>query len=71
MSGRDNPKRPYFGVRGAFLMQLGRNEKAREAFDRVIALANTSAEETHIRMHLDRLIRDSQPPGAAAKKITR
>ena len=56
----------YFGVRGAFLMQLGRNEEARVAFDRAIALANTSAEAAHIRMHLDRLIRDSQ--GAAAAK---
>src|SRR6185437_10335104 len=34
----------FFGVRGAFLMQLGRNEEARVAFDRAIALANTSAE---------------------------
>ena len=50
----------FFGVRGAFLMQLGRNEEARVAFDRAIALANTSAEAAHIRMHLDRLIRDSQ-----------
>ena len=58
----------YFGVRGAFLMQLGRNEEARVAFDRAIALANTSAEAAHIRMHLDRLIRDNQPSGAAAPK---
>ena len=52
----------FFGVRGAFLMQLGRNDEARVAFDRAIALANTSAEAAHIRMHLDRLMRDSQPP---------
>ena len=58
----------YFGVRGAFLMQLGRNEEARVAFDRAIALANTSAEAAHIRMHLDRLIRDSQPAGITATK---
>jgi RNA polymerase sigma-70 factor (ECF subfamily) len=51
----------FFGVRGAFLMQLNRNEEARVAFDRAIALANTSAEAAHIRMHLDRLMRDSQP----------
>ncbi|MFK4387942.1 RNA polymerase sigma factor [Bradyrhizobium sp. USDA 223] len=51
----------FYGVRGAFLMQLGRNDEARIAFDRAIALANTSAEAAHIRMHLDRLIRDSQP----------
>src|SRR4029079_3132258 len=30
----------FFGVRGAFLMQLGRDEEARSAFDRAIALAN-------------------------------
>jgi RNA polymerase sigma-70 factor (ECF subfamily) len=58
----------YFGVRGAFLMQLNRNDEARVAFDRAIALANTSAEAAHIRMHLDRLIRDSQPQGAATVK---
>jgi RNA polymerase sigma-70 factor, ECF subfamily len=53
----------FFGVRGAFLMQLDRNDEARVAFDRAIALANTSAEAAHIRMHLDRLMRDSQPRG--------
>lgn len=45
----------FFGVRGGLLMQLGRTEEAREAFDRAIALANTAAEAAHIRMHLDRL----------------
>jgi RNA polymerase sigma-70 factor, ECF subfamily len=58
----------YFGVRGAFLMQLGRNEEARVAFDRAIALANTSAEAAHIRMHLDRLMRDSRRSGPKAEK---
>src|SRR5438270_180587 len=58
----------FFGVKGAFLMQLGRNDEARTAFDRAIALANTSAEAAHIRMHLDRLIRDSQPRGKKAGK---
>ncbi|MDI4232774.1 MULTISPECIES: RNA polymerase sigma factor [unclassified Bradyrhizobium] len=58
----------FYGVRGAFLMQLGRNEEARVAFDRAIALANTTAEAAHIRMHLDRLIRDSQPRGAKSSK---
>ncbi|WFU32076.1 RNA polymerase sigma factor [Bradyrhizobium brasilense] len=58
----------YFGVRGAFLMQLGRNEEARIAFDRAIALANTTAEAAHIRMHIDRLMRDSQPRNAKAGK---
>jgi RNA polymerase sigma-70 factor (ECF subfamily) len=56
----------YFGLRGAFLMQLGRNDEARVAFDRAIALANTSAEAAHIRMHLDRLMRDSALHGAKA-----
>jgi RNA polymerase sigma-70 factor, ECF subfamily len=58
----------FFGVRGAFLMQLGRNDEARVAFDRAIALANTSAEAAHIRMHLDRLMRDSQPRGDKISK---
>jgi RNA polymerase sigma-70 factor, ECF subfamily len=58
----------YFGVRGAFLMQLGRNDEARIAFDRAIALANTSAEAAHIRMHLDRLKRDSAPRDSKVSK---
>jgi RNA polymerase sigma-70 factor (ECF subfamily) len=44
-------------------MQLGRNDEAREAFDRAIALANTAAEASHIRMHIDRLMKE----GSAAK----
>jgi RNA polymerase sigma-70 factor (ECF subfamily) len=55
----------FFGAKGAFLMQLGRAEEARLAFDRAIALANTAAEAAHIRMHLDRLMRDSAPDGEA------
>jgi RNA polymerase sigma-70 factor (ECF subfamily) len=58
----------FFGVRGAFLMQLNRNDEARVAFDRAIALANTSAEAAHIRMHLDRLMRDSKTAGKEAGK---
>jgi RNA polymerase sigma-70 factor (ECF subfamily) len=50
----------FFGVQGAYLMQLGRSDAARESFNRAIALANTTAEADHIRMHLDRLLRDSQ-----------
>jgi RNA polymerase sigma-70 factor, ECF subfamily len=46
----------FFGVKGALLLQLGRNSDAKEAFDRAIALANTAAEAAHIRMHLDRLM---------------
>ncbi len=45
----------FFGVKGALLKELGRNEEARVAFDRAIALANSPAEAAHIRMHLDRL----------------
>ncbi len=55
----------FFGVKGALLMQLGRAEEARLAFGRAIALANTAAEAAHIRMHLDRLMRDSTPSGEA------
>jgi RNA polymerase sigma-70 factor, ECF subfamily len=58
----------FYGVRGAFLMQLGRNEEARIAFDRAIALANTTAEAAHIRMHLDRLMRDGKQCGAGTGK---
>jgi len=49
----------FFGVRGALLAQLGRAEAARVAFDRAIALAHTPAEAAHIRLHLDRLVKDS------------
>ncbi|HEX4028177.1 MAG TPA: RNA polymerase sigma factor [Rhizomicrobium sp.] len=49
----------FFGARGAFLLQLGRNQEARADFDRAIALANTPAEAAHIRQHLDRLMASS------------
>ena len=45
----------FWGARGAFLKQLGRNAEAREAFGQAIALANTAAEAAHIRMQLDEL----------------
>jgi RNA polymerase sigma-70 factor, ECF subfamily len=51
----------FFGVKGGLLMQLGRGEEARTAFDRAIALAHTPAEAAHIRLHLDRVLKDSQP----------
>jgi RNA polymerase sigma-70 factor (ECF subfamily) len=54
----------FFGVKGAMLMQLGRNEEARVAFGRAIALANTPAEAAHIRQHLDRLAKDSRDASA-------
>jgi RNA polymerase sigma-70 factor (ECF subfamily) len=45
----------YFGAKGAFLLELGREREAAEAFDRAIALANTAAEAAHIRGRLDRI----------------
>lgn len=57
----------FFGLRGGLLMQLGRNEEARIAFDRAIALANTAAEAAHIRMHIDRLIKESAERTPAKK----
>jgi RNA polymerase sigma-70 factor (ECF subfamily) len=45
----------FHGLKGGLLMKLGRNDEARVAFDRAIALANTAAEAAHIRMHIDRL----------------
>jgi RNA polymerase sigma-70 factor, ECF subfamily len=51
----------FFGVRGALLLQLGRDDEAREAFGRAIALASDPAQAAHIRLHLDRLSRDSAP----------
>jgi RNA polymerase sigma-70 factor, ECF subfamily len=54
----------FFGAKGAFLLQLGRNDEARAAFDQAIALANTPAEAAHIRQHLDRLHRENaRTPG--------
>ena len=64
----------YFGAKGAFLTQLGRTAEARVALTRAIALANTAAEATHIRMHLDRLVspsatsRASETPTPSKKK---
>lgn len=55
----------YFGARGSFLLQLGRDAEAREAFHQAIALANTAAEAGHIRNQLDRLMKD----GAATAQI--
>jgi RNA polymerase sigma-70 factor (ECF subfamily) len=51
----------FFGVKGGLLMQLGRAAEARVAFDQAIGLAHTPAEAAHIRLHLDRLIKESQP----------
>jgi RNA polymerase sigma-70 factor (ECF subfamily) len=48
----------FFGLKGALLMQLRHDQEARAAFDQAIALAHTPAEAAHIRLHLDRLMRD-------------
>ena len=49
----------FHGARGAFLLQLGREREAQDAFGRAIALAGTPAEAAHIRQYLDRLMADS------------
>lgn len=58
----------FFGVKGGLLMQLGRRGEARQAFARAISLANTSAEAAHIRMHLDRLERETDGNIAGASR---
>lgn len=66
----EEPLKNYFyfhGVRGALLLQVGRTGEARTAFDRAIARANSAAEAAHIRLQIDRLIKDSaQGAGAQA-----
>jgi RNA polymerase sigma-70 factor (ECF subfamily) len=52
----------FHGTRGAFLLQLGRSKEAHAAFDQAIALAGTPAEAAHIRMNIDRLIRENAGP---------
>jgi len=49
----------FFGAKGALLLQLGRTDEARVAFDQAIALANSPAQAAHIRQHLDRLMREN------------
>ena len=56
----------FFGARGAFLLQLGRDDEARQAFDRAISLANTAAEAAHIRGQIDRLSADARARAAAS-----
>lgn len=55
----------FFGLKGALLTQLNRPDEARTAFDRAISLANTAAEAAHIRLHLDRLQKDSESKRSA------
>jgi len=49
----------FHGVKGGLLLQLERKDEARIAFDQAIALAGTPAQAAHIRMHLDRLVKDN------------
>jgi RNA polymerase sigma-70 factor (ECF subfamily) len=51
----------FHGLRGGLLLQLGRAEEARIAFDRAIALARSPAEAAHIREHLDRATAEAAP----------
>jgi RNA polymerase sigma-70 factor (ECF subfamily) len=54
----------FFGVKGALLLQLGRDAEAGAALREAIGLAHTAAEAAHIRMHLDRLTQGPAPaPG--------
>lgn len=48
----------FFGAKGALLMQLGRAEEARAAFDQALELAHTPAEAAHLRQQIERLARD-------------
>ncbi len=64
IEGLAQPLAGYFhfhGLKGALLMQLGRDAEARDAFNRAIALAHTPAEAAHIRLHLDRMQREGKP----------
>ncbi|CAN5382312.1 RNA polymerase sigma factor [soil metagenome] len=51
----------FHGAKGAFLLQLGRPDEARTAFDRAVALASGVADASHIRRHLDRMMKDFTP----------
>jgi predicted RNA polymerase sigma factor len=44
----------------ALLQGLGRDDEARIAFDRALALAKSPAEAAHIRMQIDRLTTESR-----------
>jgi RNA polymerase sigma-70 factor (ECF subfamily) len=53
----------FFGFKGWLLMQLGRRQEARTAFDRAISLAGSASEAAHIRQHIDRLMHESAQVG--------
>lgn len=50
----------FFGAKGAFLLELGRSDEARVAFNQAISLATTPAEAAFIRQRLDSLAKDSE-----------
>ena len=54
----------FYGVEGALLIQLGRARKPASPSTRPIALANTAAEAAHIRMQIDRLVKNAVPAKA-------
>ncbi|MFL6576402.1 MAG: RNA polymerase sigma factor [Povalibacter sp.] len=60
----------FHGVKGAMLQQLERNDEARVAFERAVALANTAAEVAHIRSQIDRLtgVSGSAPEAISSRK---
>ncbi len=51
----------FFGLKGVLLMQLGRTEEARVAFDRAMALAHTPAEAEQVRINLEKLAKKRRP----------
>ncbi|HTM77499.1 MAG TPA: RNA polymerase sigma factor [Devosia sp.] len=51
----------FHGLKGGLHQQLGNAGAAREAFNRAIALANSPAEASHIRIHLDALSASAPP----------
>ena len=60
---------PFHGARGGFLLQLGRPDEARAAFDRAVALASGVADASHIRRHLDRLLREFARPAVGREPL--
>jgi RNA polymerase sigma-70 factor (ECF subfamily) len=60
----------FFGVRGALLLELGRQAEARTSFDRAIALAHSPEEAVHIRMQIDRLTKRRESAGQDVRRRT-
>ena len=67
MGERLNAYFNFHGMRGALLLELGREAEARQAFDRAIALAHTPAEAAYIRERLDVLSEGARRPRRARK----